>query len=792
MYSYFPKLYLENLEFIEAKLRAVGPADLLSDYKKYREYITEKWDLKNMDKIRDFEWFVEWAGQSIKRLDHVDIVQFALQEHQKSYVYKAALDLARKRDKNKYIMFPFGAPESRVAPQLIHYKENMTAVSFSDVKNNIIVAGESGCIQIVDSQGIVLRTFEGHNKKVTHLSLSANGQYFLSSSEDCTVKVWKIVDLNSYTNGVFTNGCGFNKTPSPQQRQKNFSDLWKVEKTGEKCLYRLAHNGIVTCAEFSPDSKTIVSVSHDKIMRIWNFEKEEVISIFNLNGVPYSCMFSNCGSFVFYSGDKCTVEAYDIRNKNRIASYISPHPVKSLHTISGGNEMEVVLQTNTSVSLQAICSSDNIKANNKVTLFENFSRKEFDQYLCCAVPQDGSYIAVAVSNNKILVCEPHGQIIREYHEPSGNPVCLAADSRSNHLLGIYSDQIIRLWKVEVKPGELPTTLNTNFHAIWSEGESPFIAVLTNRNSVKLLKGRKTINSYSFEKREVSICCLAPDRSCVICGCRDGSLWKWEGNEITHILNLSSDVCAIKSYKITSESIIVALSSQGQVKVCFDDTKIQTINLNCRDCVDFFLLSSDRLLIVCRDFCIKMFVIKSGEPECPFIVIHLPLLVGDLYACDLSCHNILAAVDYKRSLLHLQEVTAKSTPKLINVPQSPTTCKYSPGGEDLVVGFNYGSIKIFSIGEEQFIKEVKINLSPIQSISIGIEGIIGVVCKHIVALIPPESEQIARVQLSAKHICCSPDGKKFVTINTEGNIHLLKLLDNGKKISETRLMLDLHL
>ena len=39
MLSEFPGLYLD-LEFVGAKLKATGPADLLVDYKKYRTLIT--------------------------------------------------------------------------------------------------------------------------------------------------------------------------------------------------------------------------------------------------------------------------------------------------------------------------------------------------------------------------------------------------------------------------------------------------------------------------------------------------------------------------------------------------------------------------------------------------------------------------------------------------------------------------------------------------------------------------------------------------------------------------------
>lgn len=79
--------------------------------------------------------------------------------------------------------------------------------------------------------------------------------------------------------------------------------------------------------------------------------------------------------------------------------------------------------------------------------------------------------------------------------------------------------------------------------------------------------------------------------------------------------------------------------------------------------------------------------------------------------------------------------------------------------------------------KQFIREVKINSGPIQSLCLGNNGLLGVVSQHTVALIPSSGDQIAQVQLSAKHIDNAPDRDEFVTIDAEGNIHLLTLLNN---------------
>lgn len=51
-------------------------------------------------------------------------------------------------------------------------------------------------------QGFAVNKYEGHSKKVTHLTVSPHKIFFLACSEDCTVKVWRIVETDVPSNAV--------------------------------------------------------------------------------------------------------------------------------------------------------------------------------------------------------------------------------------------------------------------------------------------------------------------------------------------------------------------------------------------------------------------------------------------------------------------------------------------------------------------------------------------------------------------------------------------------------------
>ena len=68
----FPKIYLD-LGYVEANLKATGPVDILSDYRKYREYI-KGGDESNEEALEDFEEFCRTVGAQVHGNKDADIV----------------------------------------------------------------------------------------------------------------------------------------------------------------------------------------------------------------------------------------------------------------------------------------------------------------------------------------------------------------------------------------------------------------------------------------------------------------------------------------------------------------------------------------------------------------------------------------------------------------------------------------------------------------------------------------------------------------------------------------------
>lgn len=90
----------------------------------------------------------------------------------------------------------------------LKFSESLLSVTMNMAENRLYAGGTSGKIYVMDlSQGSTKKTakdpdgnktnsdkskfyFLGHTKRVTCLSVSASGQFLVSGSDDCTIKVW--------------------------------------------------------------------------------------------------------------------------------------------------------------------------------------------------------------------------------------------------------------------------------------------------------------------------------------------------------------------------------------------------------------------------------------------------------------------------------------------------------------------------------------------------------------------------------------------------------------------------
>ncbi len=172
-------------------------------------------------------------------------------------------------------------------PQIIHLKyHKIFSLSFNPTNTQLVASPgldlrtNSNVLVLWNLNGEVLQTFLGHLDTVNNVSFSPDGQTLASSSDDQTVKLWRLDGQEIKTlrheaavwSVLFSPNGEWIATASNDNKIK----IWT--KNGILKHSFLAHDAQINDLSFSPDSRMVASASNDKKIKIWNVENGRLIT----------------------------------------------------------------------------------------------------------------------------------------------------------------------------------------------------------------------------------------------------------------------------------------------------------------------------------------------------------------------------------------------------------------------------------------------------------------------------------------------------------------------------------
>jgi WD40 repeat protein len=191
----FPEVYLD-LNYVEAVLKACGPACLLNDYRKYGHLIGGR-DGEHEDALADFEEFCRTVGVTVSSSAVTDIVQLGLGEPASSAVYLAARRLANQRPEFLYLEWRNRSNIHSQNIATILHPGVPTAIRFLP-DSRVVTSSQEGVIKVWNvTNGEVVQRLHGHRGPITCLGLDASAEEdggavgLCSGSEDGTVRLWR-------------------------------------------------------------------------------------------------------------------------------------------------------------------------------------------------------------------------------------------------------------------------------------------------------------------------------------------------------------------------------------------------------------------------------------------------------------------------------------------------------------------------------------------------------------------------------------------------------------------------
>jgi WD40 repeat protein/DNA-binding SARP family transcriptional activator len=160
------------------------------------------------------------------------------------------------------------------------------AVAFSpDGRYAITGSNDPPVAQLWDLQtGQSLRTFSGHTKPLTSVSMSPDGKYLLTSSWDNTARLWDV-------------------------------------QTGQEVRQFAGHTDQLKAAVFSPDGQWVLTASHDQTARLWDAQTGAELRLFQHNSKVLSAAFSPDGQFILTGNEDQTARLWDLQTGRMLRTF---------------------------------------------------------------------------------------------------------------------------------------------------------------------------------------------------------------------------------------------------------------------------------------------------------------------------------------------------------------------------------------------------------------------------------------------------------------------------------------
>lgn len=410
----------------------------------------------------------------------------------------------------------------------------------------------------------------GHKGGVLSVAISANEEYFATSSNDKTVKIWR-------RDGTLLKSLKHNTTvfkvcfsPDSQLIVSGGLDgtiyIWKIDGTHLKTIQ--AHKAPVWGIAFSPDGERIASASGDHTVKLWRLEGTHEKTLQGHDKAVWDVAFSPDSQMVASVGFDNTAKLWSINGE--LLKNLQGHqaPVWGVAFCPHTNLL-------VSVSGDQTAKLWNLDGS-LVRIIRNKS-----PFLSAKCSAGGEYIVTGDQDNFIKLWKPDGTlvIILKQHNAIIRDVALSADGLT--VASASEDGSAKIWRHDKY---FLKTLYGHQDRIWEIGTSPegeLIASVSDDNTLKLWQASSGKLWESIEGKESGFLCVSfsPDSRIMVTGSGGGTIQLWDLGDknkpkLHSLRTLVGHTGAVVTLAISPDGQIIASASDDQtIKLWNKDGKL---------------------------------------------------------------------------------------------------------------------------------------------------------------------------------------------------------------------------